>query len=209
LPEITQLAQQYEASVMLDDAHSIGVLGIDGSGTAAHFGLSDKVDVITGTFSKSLASLGGFVAGDKVMIDYMKHHSRPLIFSASIPPGSVAAAMAALDVIQEEPERIRQLWDNTHYAINCLSSLGFDIGKTETPIIPLFIRDDYKTFQFTNMLFERGLFVNPVVSPAVPRDSSLIRISLMATHTHEQIDEAIDIITSVAKSLNIFSKQLV
>jgi 8-amino-7-oxononanoate synthase len=208
LPEIVQLAQQYEAAVMVDDAHSIGVLGADGSGTASHFGISDGVNVITGTFSKSLASLGGFVAGEKVMIDYLKHHSRPLIFSASMPPASVAAAMAALDVIRDEPERIQQLWDNTHYAINGLSSLGFDIGKTETPIIPLFIRDDQKTFQFTNMLFEKGLFVNPVVSPAVPKDSSLIRISLMATHTHEQIDQAIDIISQVAKKVNIHSKQL-
>lgn len=208
LPEIVHLARQYDASVMIDDAHSIGVLGVNGSGTASHFGLSSQVNIITGTFSKSLASLGGFVAGDQVMINYLKHHSRPLIFSASMPPAAVAAAMAALDVIKEEPERIKQLWDNTHYAIHCLSSLGFDIGKTETPIIPLFIRDDVKTFTFTNMLYEKGIFVNPVVSPAVPRDSSLIRISLMATHTREQIDRAVDVISLVAKKLGIHSKQL-
>jgi 8-amino-7-oxononanoate synthase len=203
LPAIVSLAEKYGAMVMVDDAHSLGILGDCGQGTAAHFGLTDKVDLIMGTFSKSLASLGGFIASSAEIINYLKHHARSLIFSASIPPSAAAAALAALEIIKEEPERIQVLWDNTRYMSSTLKELGFDIGKTETPIIPIFIRNNYSTFYFTNQLLQEGVFVNPVVSPAVKSDSSLIRISLMATHTRDQINEAIEKIYSVSAGLHI------
>jgi len=203
LPVITALAEKYGAMVMVDDAHSLGLLGERGQGTAAHFGLTDKVDLIMGTFSKSLASLGGFIASSSEIINYLKHHARSLIFSASIPPAAAAAALAALEIIKDEPERIEKLWENTRYMSSALKELGFDLGKSETPIIPIFIRDNYSTFWFTNELLKEGIFVNPVVSPAVKSDSSLIRISLMATHTREQIDKAIEKIYNVASGLNI------
>jgi len=192
LPEIVTLSKKYGATIIVDDAHAVGVIGEQGSGTASHFGLVDDVDFIVGTFSKSLASLGGFVAGDSMMIEYMKHHARALMFSASIPPASAASAIAALEIIQEEPERIERLWDNTNYAMKGLKELGFDIGETESPIIPIYVRDDTKTFELTKYLFEEGIFVNPVISPAVKSDSSLLRFSLMATHTHDQIDYVFD-----------------
>ena len=192
LPEIVDLAKKYNAEIVVDDAHSVGVIGENGSGTASHFGLTDEVDFIVGTFSKSLASLGGFVAADKLSIEFMKHHARSLVFSASIPPASAASALAALQIMQDEPERIAKLWENTNYAINSLKALGFEIGDTESPIIPIYVRDNEKTFQVTQYLIENGVFVNPVISPAVKSDSSLIRFSLMATHTHEQIDIALD-----------------
>lgn len=201
LPEIVALAEKYNATVMVDDAHSIGVLGEKGSGTASHFGLTDKVDLIMGTFSKSLASLGGFIASDKEIINFIKHNSRSLIFSASITPASAAAVLAALDIMENEPERIKQLWDVTEYARAGFKSAGFDTGKSESPIIPLFVRDDYKVLKMTQMLLEEGVFVNPVVSPAVPKEDTLIRFSLMATHTKEQVDIAVEKITKVAKQL--------
>lgn len=191
LPAIVQLAEKYHANIMVDDAHSLGVIGQAGAGTASHFGLTDKVDMVMGTFSKSLASLGGFIAADNATIEYLKHHARSLIFSASMTPASVASVLKALDIIQQEPEHIENLWKNTNYAIGLLKSEGFDIGITETPIIPIYIRDNEKTFRITRMLQEDGVFVNPVVSPAVPPDATLIRFSLMATHTFSQIDEAI------------------
>lgn len=191
LPEIVALADKYGANLMVDDAHGLGVIGHKGAGTASHFGQTDKVDIIMGTFSKSLASLGGFIASDFATIDFLKHHARSLIFSASMSPASVASVIAALDIIQEEPERIDQLWDNTRYATKLLLDEGFDIGSTETPIIPIYVRDNEKTFLITRMLQNNGVFVNPVVSPAVPPDSTLIRFSLMATHTFAQIEEAV------------------
>ena len=174
LPEITRLANKYEALVMVDDAHALGVIGELGKGTADHFNLTSEVDLIMGTFSKSLASVGGFIASTSEVINYLKHHSRPMIFSASIPPSAAAAALAALDIIQSEPERQEALWANTAYVAKSLTQLGFDINTSETPIIPIYIRDNLRTFQFTQELFEEGLFVNPVVSPAVKSDSSLI-----------------------------------
>jgi len=203
LPKVVELAEKYKASIMIDDAHSIGVLGENGSGTASHFGLTDKVDLIMGTFSKSLASLGGFVAADASIINYLKHNSRSLIFSASITPASAASVLAAIDIMESEPERIKHLWDLTHYAINAFKSLGFYTGRSETPIIPLYIRDDFKALKLTRMLLDDGVFVNPVVSPAVKKEDSLIRFSLMATHTFKQVETAIDKIYKAAKALDI------
>ncbi len=206
LPEITRLANQYKALVMVDDAHALGVIGELGKGTADHFGLTHEVDIIMGTFSKSLASVGGFIASTTEIINYLKHHSRPMIFSASIPPSAAAAAIAALEIIQSEPERLDALWNNTAYLAKALQDLGFDINTSETPIIPIYIRDNYLTFQFTQQLFEEGLFVNPVVSPAVKSDSSLIRMSLMATHTRQQLDTAISKIEKTARMLHVFDR---
>jgi len=203
LPELVRLADKYDATIMIDDAHSIGVLGKNGSGTSSHFGLTNKVDLIMGTFSKSLASLGGFIASDKDTINYIKHNSRSLIFSASMTPSSVASVLAAIEIMVSEPERISHLWDITRYALGRFRESGFDTGKSETPIIPLFIRDDIKALQLTQNLLADGVFVNPVVSPAVPREDSLIRYSLMATHTKEQVDMSIDKITKTAKALKI------
>jgi 8-amino-7-oxononanoate synthase len=201
LPEIVRLAKKYSATIIVDDAHAVGVIGENGSGTASHFGLTKDVDFIVGTFSKSLASLGGFVAADNVAIEYMKHHSRALMFSASIPPASAASALAALRLIQEEPERIDKLWENTRYAVENLKSLGFEVGESESPIIPIYIRDNEKTFQVTQFLIDNGIFVNPVISPAVKSDSSLIRFSLMSTHSFAQIDTAIEKLIEARKAI--------
>ncbi len=207
LPAMVALAKKYDANIMIDDAHSLGVLGKNGRGTADHFNLTDDVDLIMGTFSKSLASIGGFIASDKYTINYLKHNARSLIFSASIAPANAASVLAALDLMEEEPERIQKLWDNTHHALNLLKKAGFETGHTETPIIPIYVRDDAKTFTLTKRLLEDGVFVNPVVSPAVPSSSSLIRYSLMATHTFAQIEESIAKITSIAHEIGIFEKQ--
>ena len=203
LPGIVGLADQYNATIMIDDAHSIGVLGINGAGTASHFGLTDKVDLIMGTFSKSLASLGGFIASDKDTINFIKHNSRSLIFSASMTPASAASVLAALDIMESEPERTEHLWEVSNYALNKFKAAGFDTGKSESPIIPLFIRDDIKALKLTQMLLADGIFVNPVVSPAVPKQDCLIRFSLMATHTNDQVDIAVEKITRVSKILGI------
>jgi len=205
LPEIVRLSEKYNGSIMVDDAHALGVLGKNGSGTASHFGLTDKVDLIMGTFSKSLASLGGFIAADKDVINFIKHNSRSLIFSASMTPSSVASVMASIEIMETEPERIKHLWALTHHAKKGFNAMGFETGKTESPIIPLFIRDDIKALQMTRMLLEDGIFVNPVVSPAVPKEDCLIRFSLMATHTFSQVDTAIEKISAVAKKLGIIS----
>lgn len=203
LPQIVKVAEKYSASIMVDEAHSLGVFSKNGSGVSAHFGLTDKIDIIMGTFSKSLASVGGFIASDEHTINYLKHQSRSLMFSASISPANAASVLAAIEIIKAEPERIEQLWKNTRYALKSLKDLGFDVGKTETPIIPIYVRDDVKTFKLTKMLQNEGVFVNPVVSPAVKSDSSLIRFSLMATHTSQQIDIAIGKIDKIAKILNL------
>ena len=205
LPELVKLAETYDASIMVDDAHSLGILGKNGSGTASHFGLTDKVDLIMGTFSKSFASLGGFIAADKEVINYIKHNSRSLIFSASMTPASAASVLAAVEIMESEPERIRHLWDITGYALAGLKAAGFDTGKSETPIIPLFIRDDIKALQLTMNLLDDGVFVNPVVSPAVPKEDCLIRYSLMATHTKEQVEISIEKITKAARALGILN----
>ncbi|MCL2098574.1 MAG: pyridoxal phosphate-dependent aminotransferase family protein [Bacteroidales bacterium] len=203
LPEIVRLAEQYKANIMVDDAHSLGVIGKGGRGASSHFGLTDKVDIIMGTFSKSLASIGGFLASDSDTINYIKHNSRSLIFSASITPAATASALAALDIILSEPERIERLWDNTHFCLESLRNLGFDIGHTCSPIIPLMIRDNMKTFLFTKMAWEEGLFVNPVVSPAVRNESTLIRFSLMATHTRPQLETAMEKMQEIGRRLEI------
>ncbi len=192
LTEICALAEKYDASVMVDEAHSIGVFGNCGRGLCNHLGMTDKVDLIMGTFSKSLASIGGVIAGDKEVINYLRHNSRPYIFSASLPPSAVAAVSAAVDIMLAEPERQEHLWKLTEYALNIFRKLGFEIGHTSTPIIPLYIRDNDKTFKVTRMLLDDGVFVNPVVSPAVAPNDTLIRFSIMATHTFEQLDEAIE-----------------
>ena len=207
LDKIVELKKKYNANIMMDDAHALGVIGEMGKGTASHFGVTDEVDLIMGTFSKSLASIGGFIAADKDTINFLKHHARSLIFSASIAPANAASVIAALDLIQEQPEMIDKLWDNTRYAMSALNSLGLDTGESETPIIPIYVRDDEKTFMMTAMLQEAGVFVNPVVSPAVETTSSLIRFSLMATHTKPQIDEAVEKIRDVGRELGILKAQ--
>ena len=199
LPRIVELAKRYNCDVMVDDAHSIGVLGPKGDGTAAHFGLTGQVELIMGTFSKSLASIGGFVAADRSVIDFLKHHSRALIFAASPPPASVAAVRAALKIILREPERIAKLWDNTRRLWSNLRAIGVDYGRSETPIVPVTTGEDLNAFRVCRMLQDRGVFVNPVVSPAVPPGRSLIRLSVMSTHTFEQIDRAVAVLDEVLK----------
>ncbi|MCF6171109.1 MAG: pyridoxal phosphate-dependent aminotransferase family protein [Bacteroidales bacterium] len=206
LDKIVELADKYNASIMLDDAHGLGVMGEGGAGTASSFNLTHKTDVIMGTFSKSLASLGGFIASDKDTINYLKHHARSLIFSAGIPPASAATVLKALHIIQEEPERINRLWENTAYAKNCLLQENFEIGNSTTPIIPIFIGEDVKTYTIASVLLNNGMYVNPVVHPAVDKGKAILRFSLMATHTREQIDRAIDILV---KSRAFIGKELV
>jgi 8-amino-7-oxononanoate synthase len=201
LPTATRLADKYNAMIMLDDAHAIGVIGEMGRGTASHFGLTDRVELIMGTFSKSLASLGGFVASDRITIDYLKHNSRALIFSASPTPASVAAVMASLDIIQSEPERFQRLWDNTHRMTDGLKHMGYNLGNTTTPILPVMVGDDVKCLQMCLALEERGIFVNPVVYPGVEIGNALLRVSLMATHSFEQIDRALDAFEQIGKQL--------
>jgi 8-amino-7-oxononanoate synthase len=203
LPELCRIAAQYNAAVMVDDAHAIGVLGKNGAGTASHFGLVDQVHLIMGTFSKSLASLGGFIGADAATIDYLKHHSRPLIFSASMSPANAAAVLAAVQIMVSEPERIAQLWRNTERMKTGLARLGFDLGDSETPILPVYCRSLLTAFQLCKRLQEEGVFVNPVVSPAVPPGHELIRISLMATHTEKQIDFALEKLGKVGKELGV------
>lgn len=203
LPEIVRLAKKYNASVMVDEAHGIGVFGKGGRGTCDHFGVTDDVDLIMGTFSKSFASLGGFIATDKSITNYLRHHSRSYIFTASITPASTAAVNAALDIMLAEPERQEHLWEITHYALDNFRAMGCEIGNTSTPIIPLFIRDDYKTFHVTRDLLDEGVFVNPVVTPAVAPHDTLIRYSLMATHTKEQVTRSLEAIEKVFKRYEI------
>ena len=203
LPEIVRLAKQYNASVMVDEAHGIGVFGRNGRGVCDHFGLTDDVDIIMGTFSKSLASIGGFIATDHITANYLRHNARPFIFSASATPAAIGAVNAALDILESEPERIEQLWQLTNHALDGFRQMGCEIGNTSTPIIPLFIRDFQKTLIVTRMLWDAGIFVNPVIPPAVPSGDTLIRFSLMATHTTQQIDYALEQIERIFRRLGI------
>ncbi|MDE6115567.1 pyridoxal phosphate-dependent aminotransferase family protein [Barnesiella sp. WM24] len=205
LPEIVRLAKQYDATVMVDEAHGIGVFGKGGRGVCDHFGLTDDVDLIMGTFSKSFASLGGFIATDKEITNYLRHHSRSYIFTASITPASTAAVMAALDIMESEPEIQDHLWELTNFALDGFREMGCEIGNTSTPIIPLFVRDNNKTFAITHDLLEDGIFVNPVVSPAVAPHDTLIRFSLMSTHTKEQVETALEKIQKVFKKYGILN----
>jgi 7-keto-8-aminopelargonate synthetase-like enzyme len=205
LPRMVELAEQYNADIMMDDAHALGVLGHQGRGTADHFGLTDKVDLIMGTFSKSFGSLGGFIAADFDIINYLKHNARSLIFSASMPPANVASVSKAIDIMLSEPERIEHLWDLSNYARKQFQDRGFDTGHSETPIIPLFVRNSEKAFWLCNRLLDDGVFVTPVIAPAVPEEDVLIRFALMATHTFEQVDEAIEKITKAFKDAGVIA----
>lgn len=203
LPELVRLCRQYGARLMVDDAHSMGVLGPQGNGTAAHFGLTDEVDLIMSTFSKSFASLGGFIAGDADVIHYIQHFGRSMIFSASIPPANVAAARAALQIMKEEPERRERLWQITRRMKRELSAMGWDTGNSETPIIPIIVGDNMKTIFLWKRLFEEGVFVNPVLPPAVPPNKSLLRTSYMATHTDAQLDQVLETFHKVGRELGL------
>ena len=203
LPGIVPVAQQFEAGILVDDAHGIGVLGKKGRGTAEHFGLEDDVDLIMGTFSKSLASIGGFICGDAELIHFIKHRARTLVFSAAPPPASVAAASAAVDIIDGEPERREQLWKNTRFMLAGLRNLGFDTGESETPVIPILVGEDYTAFGMSKRLHEEGVFVNPVVSPATPKGRALLRTSYMATHTEAHLSRALDAVEKVGKEFGV------
>jgi 8-amino-7-oxononanoate synthase len=205
LPGVVGLAKKYGARLMVDDAHGIGVLGKTGRGTAEHFGLEDEVDIIMGTYSKSLASIGGFIAGSEKVVHYIKHFARALIFSASPPPASVAAVSAAIDIIDNEPERIARLWKNTRKMLEGFRRLGFQTGPSETPIIPVIVGDNEKAFAMAMMLQEEGVFANVAVSPAVPEGKALIRTSYMATHTEEQMDRVLSAFEKTGKALGLIS----
>ncbi len=203
LPNVAKLCQTYGAVLMVDDAHSMGVLGENGRGTAEHFGMEHTVDIVMGTFSKSFASMGGFIATDLQTIDYIKHHSRPLIFSASMAPATVAAVTAALDVIEQEPERRKTLWRNAAHLRTGLQEMGFNTGQSATPIIPVILGEDMLTFRFWRTLFDQGIFTNPAVRQAVAPGSSLLRTSVIATHTPAQLDRALDVFYKVGRALNV------
>ena len=203
LPEIARLKQQYGARLMVDDAHGLGVFGEHGRGTAEHFGLEDEVDLVMGTFSKSLATVGGFIAGDATVIDYIRHNARSMIFSAAPPPASVAAAAKAFEIVEREPERRQKLWDNTLYMKRELEGMGFDTGLSESPVIPLVVGDDVVCFRMATRLMEEGVFVNGVITPAVPAGHAMIRTSYMATHEREHLDQALDAIGRVGRELGV------
>jgi 8-amino-7-oxononanoate synthase len=202
LPQIAELCKRYGARLMVDDAHSLGVLG-KGRGTAAHFGLTDQVDLIMGTFSKSFASLGGVIAGPEEVIFYIKHYARPMIFSASMTPPNVAAALAALDVMETEPEWVDRLWDNAHYMLDGFKRLGYDTGPSESPVIPILIGDEFRTVGLWMGLFEEGIYTNPVLSPGVAVGSERLRTSYMATHTREHLDQVLKAFEDVGKRTGI------
>ena len=203
LPEIVRLKHKYNATIMVDEAHGVGVFGRDGRGVCDHFGLTDEVDLIMGTFSKSLASIGGFITADSTIINWIRHTCRTYIFSASNTPAATAAALEALRIIQAEPERIAALWDVTNYALVKFREAGFEIGDTESPIIPLYVRDTEKTFAATMMAFEEGVFINPVIPPACAPQDTLVRVELMATHTKEQVDTAVEKLAKVFRELGV------
>ena len=197
LPEIVELKHKYNCSIMIDEAHGLGVFGKQGRGVCHHFGLQDEVDLIMGTFSKSLASIGGFIAGDADTINYLRHTARTYIFSASDTPAATAAALKALHIIQEEPERIEHLWDVTNYALKRFREEGFEIGDTESPIIPLYVRDIDKTFLVTHLAFEAGVFINPVIPPACAPQDTLVRFALMASHTTDHVERGVQILKKI------------
>jgi len=203
VPNLLKVAQRYGAALAVDDAHAVGVLGPRGDGTAAHFDLIDEVDLIVGTFSKSLASIGGFVAGSENVVHFLKHHSRPLIFTAALPPSNTAGVLEALHIMQAEPWRRDQLWTNTRLLQDGLRARGFDIGPTQTPIVPVLIGPLEKTFLFWRKLFDAGVFTNPVVPPAVPPSQCRLRTSLMATHSAEQINQALETFARLGKELGV------
>ena len=203
LPEIVRLKKKYNATIMVDEAHGVGVFGRDGRGVCDHFGLTDEVDLSMGTFSKSLASIGGFITADSTIINWIRHTCRTYIFSASNTPAATAAALEALHIIQAEPERIAALWDVTNYALGKFREAGFEIGDTESPIIPLYVRDPEKTFAATMMAFEEGVFINPVIPPACAPQDTLVRVALMATHTKEQVDLAVEKLSKVFRELGV------
>ncbi len=204
LPKIVELKKKYPGTaIMVDEAHGLGVFGRQGRGVCDHFGLTKDIDLIMGTFSKSLASIGGFIAADSSIINYLRHHTRTYIFSASCTPAATAAAREALHIIQEEPERIQKLWDVTNYALTRFREAGFEIGDTESPIIPLYVRDVDKTFAVTAMAYDEGVFINPVIPPACAPQDTLVRYALMATHTKEQVDESVEILQRVFRKLDI------
>ena len=203
LPAIADLKNQYGARLLVDDAHSIGVFGENGRGTAEHFGLEHEVDLTMGTFSKSLATVGGFIASSRDVVDYLRHRARTGIFSAAMPPATAAAAIAAIDIVQAEPERRKQLWEATHYMKQELDLLGFDTGASASPVIPIAVGDDITSYTMSNRLLEEGVFVNPVVSPAVPPGQAMIRTSYMATHERDHLDRALESIAKVGRELDI------
>lgn len=203
LPEIIRLKHEYNATVMVDEAHGLGVFGKNGRGVCDYFGLTDEVDLIMGTFSKSLASIGGFIAADKATINWLRHNARTYIFSASNTPAATAAAMEALNILKREPERIEHLWEVTRYALKRFRESGFEIGDTQSPIIPLYVRDTDKTFLVTKLAFDEGVFINPVIPPACAPHDTLVRVALMATHTKEQVDTAVEKLVKVFKSLDL------
>lgn len=203
LPEIIRLKHEYNATVMVDEAHGLGVFGKNGRGVCDYFGLTDEVDLIMGTFSKSLASIGGFIAADKATINWLRHNARTYIFSASNTPAATAAAMEALHILKREPERIERLWEVTRYALKRFRESGFEIGDTQSPIIPLYVRDTDKTFLVTKLAFDEGVFINPVIPPACAPHDTLVRVALMATHTKEQVDTAVEKLVKVFKSLDL------
>lgn len=203
LPKLAELAKKYNARIYIDDAHGIGVLGKHGRGTGEYWNMEDAVDIVMGTFSKSFASLGGFIAGDEYVIHYIKHHARALIFSASMPPAAVATVIACLDIIESEPERLEQLWKNTRKMKEGFTSLGFNTGNSETPIIPIYIGDEERCFAFWKLLFENGIFANPTIAPAVPPGQALIRTSYMATHTEEELDRVLETFAKLGKKFGL------
>jgi 7-keto-8-aminopelargonate synthetase-like enzyme len=203
LPEIVAAAREFGAGLMVDDAHGIGVLGPTGRGTVEHFGLEEEVDLIMGTFSKSMASVGGFITGDATVIDYIKHRARTMIFSAAPPPASVAAALATVDIIEREPERREKLWKNTRFFLQGLKSLGLDTGNSQTPVVPIVVGEDAVALEMVQRLHDAGVFVNCVLSPATPPGRALIRTSLMATHTRQQLARALEAIESVGRRVGL------
>jgi 7-keto-8-aminopelargonate synthetase-like enzyme len=201
LPRLLAVSKEHGAALLIDDAHALGVLGENGAGTAEHFGCEAHVDLIMATFSKSLASVGGVVAGDEAVIHYLRHHSRALIFTASMPPASLGGALAALDVLQEEPERRQRLWANTHRVADGLRALGFDLGLTQTPVIPVIIGDTMRSLQAWRALFDEGVFTHPIVPPAVPQNSARLRVSMSAEHSEEQIERVLGAFERVARTM--------
>jgi 8-amino-7-oxononanoate synthase len=203
LPEIVELKNQHSARLLVDDAHGLGVFGENGRGSAEHFGVEHEVDLVMGTFSKSLATVGGFIAGNAAVVDYIKHHARSQIFSAATPPGAAAAVIRAIEIVEREPGRRKELWENTHFMKQELEGLGFDTGHSESPVIPILVGDDMTTFVMARRLQEEGVFANPIVAPAVPPGQAMIRTSYMATHKREHLEQALTALSKVGRELHV------